>query len=107
MQKRDVIIVILLSIFTCGIYQIYWFYVNAQSLNQEEPSDPLMNYIGALFLGLVTCGIYSIFWMYKFYKKLDSVLGEDNCILNFILSLFCSPIVGTAIAQNSINNRYN
>ena len=38
MTKREVIAVILLSIFTCGIYAIYWHYVTAEELTaQAEP----------------------------------------------------------------------
>lgn len=104
MKIRSVVSVILLSIFTCGIYSIYWTYVMAEDLNQKEPKDPLMNYILAILLGFVTCGIYTIYWMYKFYKKLDSVTGENNCVLNLILTLLFSSIVGSAIAQSSVNN---
>lgn len=104
MKIRSVVSVVLLSLFTCGIYSIYWMYVMAEDMNQKEPNDPLMNYILAILLGLVTCGIYAVYWMYKFYKKLDSITGENNCLLNLILSLLCSSIVGSAIAQSSVNN---
>ncbi|MDE6408337.1 MAG: DUF4234 domain-containing protein [Anaeroplasmataceae bacterium] len=104
MQKRDVIVVILLGIFTCGIYSIYWFYTTAEALNNEvDDNEPLMNYILALLLGLITCGIYPIYWYWKFYSKLDKYTGENNAILNFILGLFVTSIAGMAIAQSSIN----
>lgn len=104
LTERNVVSVILLSIFTCGIYTIYWYYVTAEDLNKAEPKEPLMNYILAWLLGFVTCGIFTIYWQYKFYKKLDDVTGESNCLLNLLLSIFLTPIVGIAIGQNSINN---
>ncbi|HRF70546.1 MAG: DUF4234 domain-containing protein [Anaeroplasmataceae bacterium] len=103
MQNRSVVTVVLLSIFTCGIYSIYWFYVTANELNNEKPEDPLMNYILAILLGIVTCGIYLLYWDYKFYKKVDEVTGSNDAIVNFVVSLFLTSIVGMAIAQNSIN----
>ena len=106
MKNRNILAVILFSIITCGIYQIYWFYVTAEGLNSEEPNEPLTNYILAIIFGVLTCGIYSIYWLYKFFKKLDSVLGEDNFILNFLLSILCTPLIGAAIAQDSINKKY-
>ena len=104
MKERSVVSVLLLSIFTCGIYDIYWTYVMAEDLNEREPEDPLMNYILSILLSIITCGIYGIYWLYKFYKKIDSVTGEDNFVLNFILSLIGLSLVSTCIVQNSVNN---
>lgn len=108
MQKRDVIVVILLSIITCGIYSIYWFYVTAESLNREDSNgEPLMNYILAILLSIVTCGIFGIYWEYKFFKKSDVVTRQDNWIVSLLLSIFFTPIVGMAITQSAINNMTN
>ncbi len=104
MTRREVISVILLTIFTCGIYAIYWYFITAEELNRVEHQEPLSNYIIAIVLGILTCGIYLIYWEYKFYKKVDSVTGESNMVINFILSLFGLSIVSQAIVQNSINN---
>ena len=103
MTRRDVFLVIFYSIITCGIYSIYWFYTTTEELNQFDKNEPLQNYIVAILLSIVTCGIYGIYWMYKFYRKVDDVTGENNCILNLVLYLFFSGIVGMAIVQNSLN----
>lgn len=103
MKNRSVVSVILLSIFTCGIYSIYWTYVTAEDLNSEDSNEPLMNYILAILLSVITCGIYGIYWNYKFYQKADRVTGANNLILNFILSLFGFSIVSTAVVQDQIN----
>ncbi len=104
MKNRSVIAVVLLSIITCGIYSIYWFYVTANDLNESDSEEPLMNYILALLLGIITCGIYEIYWLYKFYKKLDKVVNTDNCVLHLILSILVTPYIGAAVAQSSINS---
>ncbi len=104
MKNRNVALVVLFSILTCGIYSIYWFYVTAEDLNMEDPDDPLMNYILALLLGIITCGIFTIYWEYKFFKKVDAVTGEDNTLINLLLSILLTPIVGMAISQNSLNH---
>lgn len=103
MTRRDVFLVIFYSIITCGIYSIYWFYRTTEELNQFEKNEPLQNYIVAILLSIVTCGIYGIYWMYKFYRKVDNVTRENNCIINLVLSLFFSGLVGMAIVQNSLN----
>lgn len=103
MTKREVILVILFSIITCGIYSIYWMYVTANELNECDKQEPLRNYIVAILLSIVTCGIYGIYWMYKFYKKVDIVTQKDNFLLNFLLSLLVTPLISMAIVQDSIN----
>lgn len=104
MTKRSVAAVVLLSIFTCGIYMIYWYYVTANELNNEKPGeDELTNYIVAILLSFVTCGIYMIYWLYKFYAKVDSVTGKQNAIVNFIISFFLTTIVPMALVQSSVN----
>ena len=104
MTNRSIVTVIILSLVTCGIYTIYWTYVSAQELNNKESENPLTNYIIAILLSVITCGIYGIYWWFKFYKKVDSVTGEDNFLVNFILMFFGLSIVSMAIAQNSFNN---
>ena len=62
-----------------------------------------MNFLAAFLLGIITCGIFLIYWEYKFFSKGDKVTRSNNCILNFILSLFGFSIVSMAIQQDSIN----
>ena len=88
MTKRSVLSVILLTIFTCGIYSIFWYYQTASELNQQESDEPLTNYFLAILLSILTCGIYGIYWLYKFYKKVDSVTNTDNLLISLLLSLF-------------------
>lgn len=103
MKNRSVVSVILLSIFTCGIYSLYWCYVTTEELNAADHDEPLMNYILSILLSLVTCGVYGIYWAYKFYQKADKVTGSNNLILNFILHIFGFSIVSMAITQDEIN----
>ncbi|MDE6661309.1 MAG: DUF4234 domain-containing protein [Anaeroplasmataceae bacterium] len=106
MQKREIVTVVLLSIFTCGIYALYWFYTTSEALNNEvDDNEPLRNFVVAILLGMVTCGIYTLYWLYKFYTKVDKYTGENNAILNFVLGFFGLEIVSIALAQSSINKK--
>ena len=107
MTNRSVVKVIIFSLITCGIYAIYWTYVSTEELNRQERENPLTNYIISILLSFVTCGIYGIYWWFKFFKKVDTVTGEENFLVNFILMIFGLSIVSMAIAQNSFNNSSN
>lgn len=69
MKRRSFWMMLLLSMVTCGIYGIIWWYTFVEDLNTltdgrsyEKPSP---NFILVLLLGTITCGIYSLIWMYK------------------------------------------
>ena len=104
MTKRSVVSVVLLSIFTCGIYLLYWYYTTARDLNNEEPENQITGFVVAYLLGIVTCGIYLLYWEYKLYSKIDSVTGKNDAVLHFILSIFLTPVVSIALAQSNIND---
>ncbi|MDE7161461.1 MAG: DUF4234 domain-containing protein [Anaeroplasmataceae bacterium] len=104
MTKRGIAAVVLLSIFTCGIYLLYWYAVTASDANNEQPENPIQSFIVAWLLGIVTCGIYTLYWEYKLYSKIDSITGKNDAVLHFILSIFLTPIVSIALAQSNINS---
>ncbi len=104
MKNRSVLAVVLLTIFTLGIYEIYWFYVMTEDMNKKDSSKPqVMNAIVALLLGIITCGIYQIYWFYRFYDKSDAITKKNNVIIYFILGFFGFSIVSNALLQSDIN----
>ena len=104
MKNRSIVAFILLSIFTFGIYSLYWYYVMAQGMNEADKSKPdLTNFIVAILLTIITCGIYGIYWQFRFYEKSDAVTNKNNLIVYFILSLFGFSIVSNALLQSDIN----
>ncbi len=104
MKNRSVVSVVLLSIFTCGIYELYWYYVMAEDMNNADKTKPnLTNFIIAILLSIITCGIYGIYWMFRFYEKSDAITKKSNLILYFILSFFGLSIVSNALLQSDIN----
>lgn len=69
---RSLLVYILLTIVTCGIYAWYFIYKLAKDVNTccdgdgENTSGLLM----FLLLSIVTCGIYSYIWFYKLGNRL-------------------------------------
>ncbi len=104
MKNRSVLAVVLLSLITCGIYEIYWLYVMTEDMNKADSTKPAVtNAIVALLLGIITCGIYTIYWTFRFYEKSDAVTKKNNLVIYFILSLFGLGIVSNALLQSDIN----
>ncbi len=94
-EERSFLMYFLLSIITCGIYPIIFFYKYTQDINimcygdgQESP-----NYIVVWLLSLVTCGIYSIIWQYIQANRLQiagnkygvSIVENGTTVLLWIL----------------------
>ncbi len=71
---RSLIVYILLSLITCGIYGYWFIYQLAQDVNtacqgDNEKTAGLVAYIVFSFL---TCGIYQFYWMYKIGNRLSA-----------------------------------
>ena len=108
-QNRNIVLCIVLSIITCGIYAIYWQIVLVNDFNivTEEPQETSG---GMVFLfSLITCGIYQIYWMYKAGNRMDNLkvrLGrerESRGVVYLLLTLFGLSIVAYALIQNELN----
>lgn len=107
-KERNIVVCILLSIITCGIYGIVWFISLTDDMRYVSGDQSLSGGM-AFLLTLVTCGIYGYFWAYKMGKatavaKANRGLpGDDNSILYLILQFLGLGIVIYCIAQNDLN----
>ena len=72
-RKQSLAKCIILSIVTCGIYSLIWFYNMTEDVvsagNRTYKTSPGT----ALLLSFVTCGIYGIYWCYKMGEALDDI----------------------------------
>ena len=73
-NQRSLATYIILSIITCGIYSIYFWYQFAEDVNKTCAGDgqETTNYIIAWLLSIVTCGIYMFYWYYKLGNRLQA-----------------------------------
>lgn len=103
---RNIVVAVILSLVTCGIYQIYWMIKLNDEVN-DLANEPNATSGGLVFLfSLITCGIYGIFWMYKMGEKCDRIkgaVGGSSHILYLILSLVGLGIVNYCLIQDTIN----
>lgn len=56
-KKRDIVVSIILSIVTCGIYGIYWFVVMTDESNELATTEKTASGGLAFLYTLITCGI--------------------------------------------------
>ena len=70
---RSLVMYILLSLITCGIYPLYFIYkiaddVNAMCEGDGEKTSGLLKYF---LLTIVTCGFYPFYWYYKIGNRIQ------------------------------------
>ena len=69
---RSLVVYILLSIVTCGIYGYYFIYSVAKDVNVAcSDDDEQTAGLGAfILLSIVTCGLYGLYWEYRLGNRL-------------------------------------
>ena len=69
---RSLIMYIVLSIITCGIYSWYFIYSLARDVNIMCRADGKKTggLLAFILLSIITCGIYSLYWMYSIGNRL-------------------------------------
>ncbi len=111
-EERNIAMVIILSLITCGIYGIYWFVKMTDEAKQLSSSDNAGGGLAFVYT-LITCGIYTIYWNYKMGKNMYEagqkygINIEDNSVIYLVLSLFGLGIVSECLMQNDLNKFAN
>ena len=108
MKQRNIGLCIVLSIITCGIYGIYWFYCLNEDVNAVTGRPGTSGGLVIVFT-IITCGIYGLYWAYKMGDKLDQARADHGiptgslAILYLVLCIFGLSIVAWALMQSEIN----
>lgn len=90
-MNRNIGVCLILSIVTCGIYGLYWYFCIVNDLNTAAgtPNDESAGMI--ILLTIVTCGIYGFVWLYDACDKVDRIRvrnGETPSNSYFLFILF-------------------
>lgn len=102
-KERNIVVCIILSLVTCGIYGIYWVIMLArESVSMKDPSDnALLEIVLMLFLPFLGS--------YMCEKKLAEgcaargIPHKDNSVLYLVLGLVGLGIVNDCMMQNDLN----
>lgn len=107
-EKNDIIVCILLSVLTCGIYGIIWF-IRLTDDCSKASGDNSMNGLTSFLLTILTCGIYSWYWNYQMGKRIATAQEKrnlpvtDNSAIFLILSLIKFDIISYILIQLELN----
>ena len=106
-EERNIVVYLLLTLVTCGIFGIYWLIVILKDIATTSGED--INPWMVILLTIITCGIYGIYYSYMMGKYMVkagenyNVKIEDNSILYLILTIFVFVIVTYCLVQNDLN----
>lgn len=101
MQKRNILTMVLLYLFTFGIYPLYWYCSFQNQINKKTGKG--FTGVGHFFMSIITFGIYPLYWSYAVGGRIKSLGGKDNGILYLILTLFGLAIVAHPLMQDEVN----
>lgn len=108
MKERNIVVCVLLTFITCGIYGLIW-YVGLTDDAARANNNSDFSGGKALLFTIITCGIYGIYWNYKMGKEIyaakvsRNMSGSDQSVLYLILSLLGLGIVNYCLMQNELN----
>lgn len=123
-KRRSLLTLILLSIITCGIYSIVFWYSYSDDMNRVCNGDgkQTQNYIIVILLSIITLGIYPFIWYYGIGNRLQEnapryglnfsengttvilwmILGSFLCGIGYLYAMYI-----VIRNMNDIADRYN
>ena len=106
MKNRNIVLCVVFSLITCGIYGIYWIYQLVVAVPQITGVPATVQ--NPILETLLCCTPYQFYWQYKVGESLDAkgingISAGNNKIIFLLLSIFGLGIVNFCILQNEIN----
>ena len=107
--KKNVLMYVLLSIVTCGIWSIVWLIQLVDDVNMILGKKDGTSGILVFVFSILTCGIYAWYWMYKAGEAVDTWKSskglpfDNKGIVYLLLSVFGLMIVAMALLQSDLN----
>ena len=101
MTNRSIVMMIILTFVTLGIYPIYW-YIKFQMELKEQTGEGFGG-LGHFLMTFVTLGIYGIYWQYAAGKRIAKQGGEDWSIIYLILCFVSLSWLNPFLMQHQAN----
>ena len=101
-KYRNLVLIIVFSIITLGIYAIYWLVSTTNELRRMTNSAPNPWFLLLLLVPVVD--IFVFLWYYWKYSKAIGEISDFESVLLFILWIIISP-VAMIISQIQLNKK--
>lgn len=105
-KKRSIVIAVILSFLTCGLYGLYWIIKVTNEMNTLLLKKDATGGLMAVVLTVVTFGLYGFFWAYRLGENVDNLRRNpsgNSGILYVIVYILGFGLVDLVLAQNAIN----
>ncbi|MBT3980292.1 MAG: DUF4234 domain-containing protein [Bacteriovoracaceae bacterium] len=105
---RSVVKDIVITILTCGLFNIYIQYVQIGAVN-DIINEEKYSFVHWFLFTIITCGLYHIYHEYRMTEDICRGLelkDSNEPLVNLMLSVFGLCIVADAIQQGLINKYY-
>ncbi|MBN2280439.1 MAG: DUF4234 domain-containing protein [Candidatus Marinimicrobia bacterium] len=100
---------IVLTIFTCGLFNLYWNYRQMETCNYMLKREEF-TFLSWILLSIITCGIYHVYYQYKMASAIVEIQYQRNAmptpnlpILSAILTAFVLSFIVDLIHQSELN----
>ena len=100
MKKRNIYIVMFLSIITFGLYTIYYMCAIQKDLNAKTKNYKIIPIM--IILQILSLGTYYVWWCYCVEETFKKELGNENIYFSLTTASLLAPI-GNSIIQSIIN----
>ena len=106
-EKRSLPMCIILTLITCGIYGIYWYYCLIRDMTVVSGKKDELSPGMTVLVTIITCGIYGCVWFYRAGEKMDKIKKNNGTPLSIIylivsvIPLF--DIVDYCLIQDDLN----
>jgi|LakMenEpi03Aug12_release.lakeMendotaPanAssembly.Ray.scaffolds.fasta_scaffold1641993_2 hypothetical protein len=77
-RKRSLYLWVILSIVTCGIMFLVWYYSLLSDMHKNDEMNKCKSPLLVIFLVIITCGFYAFYYGYQAGKVLERKTGVQN-----------------------------
>lgn len=102
-KPRNIVVAIILSIITCGIYGIYWtIMMTREAVSVKDPTDSaVLEILLMLFLPFV--GFMMVEKKFTEGLAAQNIAHQDNSVLYLVLGLVGLGIIPMCMIQSDLN----
>lgn len=105
---KNIALCVVLSLVTCGIYNLYWQSQQIATVNELLLEDRYDFWRWLLFC-VLTCGLYHVYHEYRMSEDLARICGrpeKNDGLVSLLLTIFGLSVVADAIQQSHINAHF-